>query len=78
MIKIASMLNFGVEKFGKAKIGAFATSEKSTIPHAIAAIYPAITAIKIGITDKNLRNRIEPNTAVPNVTKNTITLLVSI
>ena len=42
MIMIASILNFGAVKFGIAKIGAAATAEKSTIPHATAATYPAI------------------------------------
>ena len=41
MIMIASILNFGAVKFGIAKIGAAATAEKSTIPHATAATYPA-------------------------------------
>ena len=72
MIMIASILNFGAVKFGIAKIGAAAIAEKSTIPHATAATYPAITAIRIGITDKNPRNRTEPKTAKPSVTRNTI------
>ena len=78
MITIASHLNFGTEKFGIEKIGAAATSEKSTIPQARAAIYPAIMAIRIGMTDKNPRNKTEPSTATRSVTRNTITFLTSI
>ena len=78
MITIASHLNFGVEKFGSEKSGAAATSEKSTIPQNNAATYPAMIAIRIGITARNLRNTTDPSTAVNNVTKNTITFLLSI
>ena len=35
-------------------------------------------AIKIGITDKNLRNITDPNTATSNVTKKTVTLALEI
>ena len=77
MITIASHLNFGVEKFGSAKNDAEATLLKSTIPHKRAAIYPAMIAIRIGITAKNLRNNTDPRTAVKSVTRNTITFFGS-
>ncbi len=60
------------KKFGRAKIGAVMTAEKSRIPVMAAATYPAITAIRIGITERKPRNRTEPNTAKPRVTKNTM------
>ena len=34
-------------------------------------------AIRIGITERNLRNRMEPNTATPRVMRKTITFLES-
>ena len=51
------------------------TAEKSRIPAMAAATYPAITAIRIGITERKPRNRTEPNTAKPRVTKNTMAFL---
>ena len=78
MITIASHLNFGAEKFGSEKNGASATAEKSTMPHKRAATYPAITAIRIGITERNFLNTTEPSTAVSSVTRNTITFFISI
>ena len=59
------------------KIDAEATLLKSTIPHKRAAIYPAMIAIRIGITAKNLRNNTDPRTAVKSVTRNTITFFGS-
>ena len=56
---------------------AAATSSKSTIPQMMAAAYPARTAMRIGITARNLRNRMEPNTATPKVTRNTMIFLGS-
>ena len=78
MVMIASRLNLGLEKLGSAKTGAAATAEKSRRPHANAAAYPAMTAIRIGMTEKNFLNRMEPNTAVPSVIMNTIILPGSI
>ena len=49
---IASHLNFGAEKFGIASQDAVLTLEKSTIPQITAATYPAMIAIRIGITAK--------------------------
>ena len=78
IIKIAPISNFGAWKFGIANHEASTTCVKSRIPQASAVRYPAITAIKIGITDKNPLNKIFPNTATPNVTANTITFFGSI
>ena len=75
---IASHLNFGAEKFGIASQDAVLTLEKSTIPQITAATYPAMIAIRIGITAKNLRNTTDPSTATPKVTRNTITFFGSI
>ncbi len=72
---MASRSNLGAEKLGSAKTGAAAMAEKSTIPQAIAAIYPAITAMRIGMTDKKPRKSTEPKTAKPRVTRKTITFL---
>ena len=78
IIIIAPRSNFGDWKFGIANHDASITCVKSKIPHASAVRYPAMTAIKIGITDKNPRNKIFPNTATPSVTANTITFFESI
>ena len=78
MVRIASRLNFGCWKLGSAKNAASFTAVKSRIPQRTAATYPAMMAIRIGITDKNPRNRICPKTATPSVTRNTITFFISI
>ena len=55
---IVFLVTLGVVKFGSEKKAASATGVKSTIPQRIAATYPAKIAIKIGITDKNFRKRL--------------------
>ena len=74
---MASKLNFGDVKLGRAKNAASLTCVKSRSPHAPAATYPAMIAIRIGITERKPRNRICPNTATPSVTRNTITFFGS-
>ena len=70
--RIASIENFGAEKFGRVNNFASKTGVKSTIPKKTEQIYPTTIAIRIGIVDKNPLNDTEPIMAVKSVIPNII------